>query len=117
MTFSGFERWPKTPSIYLRLGGVWSPKRHFGPKRGFWGGQAVFIEIYVVAAPDPIPAPIAAPARIPAPAPAPSPCLNFDFDRNLSLCLNFQLQTLTIDSSNSVSTPVRGDTGKFKYFN
>ena len=40
--FSIFDTWLQKSPNPLRLGGVWKPKRHFGPKSGFWGVKPYF---------------------------------------------------------------------------
>ena len=89
---------PKTPK---RLTGMASraSNRRFGPKPGFWGGQAVILEVCVVAAPSPIPASISAPT--PAPIAVPSLSFNVDVIRNLSRNLNRQPQPQILNISTS----------------
>ena len=91
---------PKTPK---RLTGMASraSNRRFGPKPGFWGGQAVILEVCVVAAPSPIPASISAPIPTPAPTAVPSLSFNVDVVRNLSQNLNRQPQPQILNISTS----------------
>ena len=91
---------PEPPKVNAGMASRASNRR-FGPKPGFWGGQAVILEVCVVAAPSPIPASISAPTPTPAPTAVPSLSFNVDVVRNLSQNFNSQQQPQILNISTS----------------